>query len=60
MVRLAVGAAVEGEIERRAVIDLALGPDLAAVAVQDALHVGQADAGAGELGDGVQALERHE
>src|SRR5262245_39831966 len=54
------GAAVKREVERRAVIDAALRPDLAAVAMQDALHARQADPGAGELGDGVQALKRHE
>src|SRR5215813_2725967 len=53
-------AAVEREVERRAVIDAALCPDLTTVAMQDALNARQANPGAGELGDGVQPLERNE
>src|SRR6185436_15302096 len=50
-------SAAQGEVERRASALGALGPDAAAVAVDDPLHGGQADAGALELGGGVQALE---
>jgi hypothetical protein len=42
------------------VADGALGPDTAAVAFGDALDAGQADAGAGEIGDRVEPLERLE
>jgi hypothetical protein len=48
------------EVERRAGIRLAFRPDTAAVAVDDALHRRQADAGAFELRDGMQALEDSE
>jgi hypothetical protein len=40
--------------------DGALGPDAPAVAFDDPLDAGQADAGAGELGDRVEPLERLE
>src|SRR6185503_9800105 len=53
-------AAVEGEVERRALAGPALGPDPSAVAMHDALHARQPDPGARELADGVQALERRE
>ena len=47
----------QGEVKHRAAIHGGFGPDLAAVAVDDALGCGEADAGAGELGLGVQSLE---
>ena len=47
----------QGEIEGGALIDLGFGPDAAAVAVQDALHQGQADAGALVIFHRMQALE---
>src|ERR1700729_3283761 len=50
----------EGEVEGGAVADGTFGPDAAAVAFDDPLDAGQADAGAGELGDRVQPLERLE
>src|ERR1044071_6555586 len=50
--------AVKREVEGGALADPPLGPDPSAMAMHDALHVGQADAGARELGDRVQALER--
>src|SRR5258707_5329754 len=46
------------EEERRPLAHLALGPHAAAVAVHNALHGGQADAGAGEFGLPVQPLKR--
>ena len=47
----------EGEVKRGAVIRLALGPHASAMTMDDPLHRGQADAGAGEFVGGVQALE---
>ena len=41
-------------------VDGAFGPDAAAVAFDDPLDAGQADAGAGEVGDRVEPLERLE
>src|SRR5580692_12400800 len=51
---------VKREVEGGALVDGAFGPDAAAVAFDDPLDAGQADAGAGELGDRVQPLERLE
>src|ERR1700734_2551185 len=48
----------EGEVEGGALADGAFGPDAAAVAFDDPLHAGQADAGAGEIGDRVEPLEQ--
>ena len=48
------------EVERRAAAELALGPDTAAVALDDPVHGRQTDAGPLELGLLVQALERGE
>src|ERR1700722_14351698 len=57
-----VGAAGagQGELDGRAASDLAFGPDATAVARDDPLHGGQADAGAGKLGLVVKALEGSE
>ena len=43
----------KGEVEGGAVVDGTLGPGAPAVALDDPLHAGQADAGAGELAGGV-------
>src|SRR5262245_51914889 len=51
---------VERPPERRAPPDRALGPDATAVAAHHARTGGQPDAGPGELGRAVQALERRE
>jgi hypothetical protein len=51
---------LEGEGERSAVIDRAVGPGAAAVPVYDLAHAGQAYASARELAGGVQALECRE
>src|SRR5712691_11837948 len=51
---------VEGEVESGAVIDGAFGPGAPAVAFDDPLNAGQADAGAGELLGRMQPLERLE
>src|ERR1017187_9921247 len=48
------------EVERRAPVHLRFGPDAPAVAVNDALHGGQADAGAWKFGRPVQALKGSE
>src|SRR5262245_28140004 len=48
---------LEGEVERRALIDVRLGPDAAAVSIDDALHYGQPDAGAVEFTVVVETLE---
>src|SRR5690348_13184124 len=53
-------ASFEGETEHGALPGLAFGPGAAAVQRRDPGHGGEADAGAGELGFGVQALERAE
>ena len=53
-------SATEVEGERRALAGLALRLDPAAVALDDPLHDGQADAGAGEFGRLVQPFERAE
>src|SRR5262245_42575535 len=45
------------EVEGRALFRRGVGPDAAAVAADDALRGGEADAGALELLDGMQALE---
>src|SRR5467141_2207467 len=50
----------QGEVERRSLIDHALGPDPAAVPVDDASDGGEADAGALEVGSGMQSLEHAE
>jgi hypothetical protein len=50
----------EREVERRPGVGLALGPDLAAVALDDPADDGQADAGSLEVRRGVQALEGDE
>src|SRR5215470_19444284 len=50
----------QGEEERCAAADLALGPDPAAMAVNDALHGGEPDAGAFEFGRRMQPLKRAE
>lgn len=47
----------QGEKKRRASIGFAFGPDAPAVTVDDALHVGQADAGTGKFTDRMQALK---
>src|SRR3569623_631331 len=47
-------------METRAALGLGLGPDPAAVSRDDAPHVGQPDAVAGEFGSAVQALEHTE
>lgn len=44
-------------MERGTLVDDALGPNLATVAMNDSLHTGQPDATARELGGRVQALE---
>src|SRR5690606_38351603 len=54
------GPAGQHEAETRALARLALGPDLAAVALHHPPHRRQRDAVAGELVLGVQALERPE
>ena len=51
---------LEGEVEGRALADLAFGPDTTTVAFHDLPHAGQADAGTGELAERVQPLERLE
>src|ERR1017187_548403 len=48
------------EVERRAAIHLRFGPNAPAVAVNDALHGGQVDAGAWKFGRPVQALKGSE
>src|SRR5688572_22934071 len=50
----------QGEIHGRALADLAVSPDLAAVAPHDAIHRGEPDPGALELFRRVQSLERSE
>ena len=50
----------ESEVEGGAAVDGRLGPNPAAVPVDDALDGGQADAGAGVLRRGVQPLEGRE
>src|SRR5436190_1105412 len=50
----------EREVEGGAGAGASVGPDPAAVALGDARDGGQPDAGAGELGLGVQALEHAE
>ena len=47
----------QGEVEAGAAVDGGFGPDFTAVAVDDALDGGEADAGAWELGLGVEALK---
>ena len=47
----------ESEVERRALVGLGVGPDAAAVAVDDPLHDGEADAGALIVLGPVQPLE---
>ncbi len=51
---------VQGEVEGGAAADGAFGPDSPAVAFDDPPDAGQADAGAGELGNRVEPLERLE
>src|ERR1700735_159527 len=51
---------VEGEIDGGAAIDATFGPGPPAVTVDDAPDDGQADAGARELGGGLEPLERAE
>src|SRR5690606_1698046 len=58
--KLSLAAFGEGEVERRALAFDALGPDRAAVALDDPLDRRQADAVAGKLLLRVQALERTE
>src|SRR5438093_9370425 len=53
-------ASPEGEAERRPFVRLRLGPDAAAVPVDDPLHDGQADAGALVVLGVVQPLEHAE
>src|SRR5436190_141700 len=48
----------EREVEHRAVVDLRLRPDRAAVAADDALHGREADAGAGKFFGRMQPLKR--
>src|SRR6188508_3423674 len=50
----------QGEVERGAFADLAFGPDVPAVAVDDALDGGEADAAAWKVRRRVQPLERPE
>src|SRR6266496_2264125 len=57
---LSLPARGEGERECRALLHRALGPDLAAVAPDDALRAGETDPGPAELGRAVEALERAE
>ena len=47
----------EGEVEGGTGVDSALGPGAPAVAFDDPLDAGQADAGAGKLAGGVESLE---
>src|SRR5713226_10052427 len=54
------GGPLQSEVERRSLIDGALGPDPAAVPGDDAHDGGEPDARALELGRGVQALEHAE
>src|SRR6266568_2722364 len=57
---MALAVAREGELERGARAGLGLDPDPPAVALDDLLADGEADAGAGVLGAGVQPLEDDE
>ena len=51
---------IEREVERGAFVHLGFGPDMAAVAFDDALDDGKADAGALEFLGAMQALEHAE